>query len=696
MADKPKTPKFRSDAERKKWDALQHNAGHSISKIAEGKGQPQDFQKIEKTLEGLSKLAKRVFSDAVKAAEAQVNIVQKANLKKTKEDQAEFSKAVGEVLKEQMPEILAKIKDIIEIESLDQDTRFEKTLSSQLNSFASFLPPKDIPTTDDVMAIHEASLEQQGTTDDRKWDSRQRKLVDSITDSVAAVIKATILSAAMASVSPAAAARYSTPLLGAPQASSSRAASQDWDLDDEPTVGRRGSSMLSGAHTRDTASSPWELTDDEPRAQTKYNTGLTTVHDVGNALVKSGAPGGGQSTALTSIAQSLGTLALAGPATAATAATTGAPAAAGAAAEDDEKTADVWWRSFGTWIGDKYESVASKADTAKGWLAALGTGLMSILLAPQLYETIAKKAKELLTWDNIKKSAEGAWNLMYDKGSELIKWVTDKLGLGPAIDKAKDVFKDISDAVGWVASKLGFSSKKEPTKFNSRQATGGKGTTAGGGGGGRQAVQPLTQAQQASVNKSNAATLAKGESSVASGAKLVGSAIGKGVSAVGRGAATVGKALVGSNVPESSIGGGDIGALGTALAPGLKSAGSSVASGASALVNAKSSTGFVSRQGGARPPVVSQPVPTLPTSSAPATSFGTSGITKTTSVPGTAVRTTPAVTHPVAGAGTTSTVGGASGAPKTNSTSTVGLDSFKISSGVDDSLALMNMSVITG
>src|SRR5882672_10465337 len=160
MADKPQHPKFRSDAERKKWDALQHNAGHSIQKIAEGKGQPQDFQKIEKTLEGMSKLAKRVFTDAVKAAEAQVNTVQKANLKKTKEDQAEFAQAVGTILKGQLPEILSQIKDIIEIESLDQDTRFEKTLSSQLNSFASFLPPKDIPTTDDVLAIHEASMEQ--------------------------------------------------------------------------------------------------------------------------------------------------------------------------------------------------------------------------------------------------------------------------------------------------------------------------------------------------------------------------------------------------------------------------------------------------------------------------------------------------------------------------------------------------------
>src|ERR1700737_4926913 len=124
MAEKPKTPQFRSDAERKKGTPLQHKAGHSLQQIAQGKATSADFKNVDKTLAGLSNLAKSVFSDAVKAAEAQVATVQKANIKKSKEDQEEFAKSVGEVLKEQMPSLLAQIKDIIEIESLEQDDRF--------------------------------------------------------------------------------------------------------------------------------------------------------------------------------------------------------------------------------------------------------------------------------------------------------------------------------------------------------------------------------------------------------------------------------------------------------------------------------------------------------------------------------------------------------------------------------------------
>src|ERR1700687_5279508 len=96
--DKKKAPQFRSKAEMDKWNSLQHKSGHSLHQISQGKATPVDIQNVDKTLSGMSKLAKSVFSDAVKAVEKEVAAVQKSNLRKTKEDQEAFEKAVGELL----------------------------------------------------------------------------------------------------------------------------------------------------------------------------------------------------------------------------------------------------------------------------------------------------------------------------------------------------------------------------------------------------------------------------------------------------------------------------------------------------------------------------------------------------------------------------------------------------------------------
>src|ERR1700682_4208663 len=196
MADKK--PQFRSKAEEAKWKSLTNKAGHSLEQIAAGTATKSDIQNVDKTLSGMSKLAKDVFSDAVKAVEKEVEVVQKANLKKTKDDQLAFEKAVGTILKERFPELLSQIKDIIEIESLAQDDRFTTTLSSQFEAFSSFLPPKDLPTTEEVAAFHDSSVEKQSSIDDQKWELRQKQLLDTFSDRVADIFKATILSMAQA------------------------------------------------------------------------------------------------------------------------------------------------------------------------------------------------------------------------------------------------------------------------------------------------------------------------------------------------------------------------------------------------------------------------------------------------------------------------------------------------------------------
>jgi hypothetical protein len=636
MADKPKVPTFRSDKEKKKWDALQHNAGASLHKIAQGNAQPQDIQKVEKTLSNMSKLAKSVFSNAVKAAEAQVNLVQKANLKKSKEDQEAFATAVGEVLKAELPEILAKIKDILEIESLDQDTRFEKTLSSQLNSFASFLPPKDLPTSDDVVSIHEAAIEQMDATDDRKWGTRSAALVRDITNSVADVIKATIMDVAKAARG-GGASPSNVPLLGH---------SGGWEA--SPSVAKQGSAMVSASKYADMDYE--DVIDMEPTSQTSHTTGMaTSVRDAVTPLLSgpksSGAAPSKDSASLASIAESLKILVsrVSGSGNSGSGAP-GSTAPGGVPTDDtagEDKKADVWWRSFGKWVGDKYESAKSKAETAGSWLSALGTGLISLLLAPQLYETIAKKARDLLTWENIKSAVSEAWTYMYDKGKSVIDWVSDKLGLGPAIKVAEDVFDDISSALKWVASKFGFGGKKDS-----------KGGDTG-----------------PSLVDTAKATVAAAASAVVRGATALVTAHSS-TGFVSR-QASKGTGATANTSPTGTIGND----------AGLNSKAGSSANAPTTLTNQ------INNVSSNRSTVGGNNITLKP---------GIAVGGSTTSVGDSNVRITPAVTPPINGAPAPTGNTGVRAAPAGNSTSTVGIDAFKVHSGVDDSLALMNLGVIMG
>jgi len=348
---------------------------------------------------------------------------------------------------------------------------------------------------------------------------------------------------------------------------------------------------------------------------------------------------------------------------------------------------------------------------------------MSILLAPQLYETIAKKAKEFLTWDNIKNAASEAWNFMYDKGKAILDWVVDKLGLGKAIAKAGDALAALGSAVDWLKDKLGFNTKKQPPNSTTRRDTNAHGTTVGGSGQ-RKPVVPLTAEQQAKVDRDNAATLAKDKTSVVNASKMV----GKGAAAAG-GAIASGAESAGSSIAAAAPG------VGSALASGAQTVGSTIASGASALINAKSSGHFVGKTWvpATTAPTTNTALATPPAPGTPgsgynsgAIDFGDGGAAghatavtghawakgnnspansytnlsaargETTSAPATSVSISPAVTVPTNGPAPTSTATPARAATVAQSTSTVGINSFGISSGVDDSLALMNLGVISG
>jgi len=378
----------------------------------------------------------------------------------------------------------------------------------------------------------------------------------------------------------------------------------------------------------------------------------------------------------------------------------GGGGAAGGADEDEDKKADVWWRSFGKWVGDKYDSAKSKVDTATSWLGTLATGLMSVLLAPQMYETIAKKAKELLTWDNIKTAAAEAWNYMYDKGKDILSWVSDKLGLGPAIAKAGDAIKALGSAVDWLKDKLGFGSKKDDSHPTPKSDTNAHGTTTGGAGRPPPGHPAAPNKSKTSVGGAGgmvggAGAVEGGPPGAASGVSPVSSMKPAGATAASTSTAMLGSKggapkdnaalstpptsaptklnnqVVGANKPAP-------GTPGSGYNSGAIDFGDGGTAGHNAAV-----AGHAWAQG----------------NNSPANSYtnlsGARG-DHTLSAPATSVGATPAVTVPAGGVAPADTAGAGRAAPVAQSTSTVGIDSFGINSGVDDSLALMNLGVISG
>jgi hypothetical protein len=119
----------------------------------------------------------------------------------------------------------------------------------------------------------------------------------------------------------------------------------------------------------------------------------------------------------------------------------GAPGSGQEEEEDEQEKADTWWRSFRNWMGDKYDKAKDWNKENKGWLSGLGMLLGTMLLDPQLYETIGGLIGKYLTWDNVKKVAEASWQMMLDKGKDIVSWVQDKLGLNKPLTQ-----KEVDDA----------------------------------------------------------------------------------------------------------------------------------------------------------------------------------------------------------------------------------------------------------
>lgn len=449
---------FKSAAEKKKWDSLQHQAGHSLHQIAQGKATSADFQRVSNTLSGLNKLAQQVFDEAVSAAEVQAKKFQAqydTALEKLKADEKDqdltaYEQALNKVLLERNPDLIQAIHEAITLELFQQSEDLEKSIGGKFDSIKDLLPPKDLPTVDDTLAAGDLLVEKLSSLDDSKWERRSGGLLDKIGSLFRDTLQ-DIADQVMRSRQQGSAPESHRPRLAGP----SRALKDNViDMEDvgappqlqkanqlvadDPMVELQKlmqltgpapamTSMSSGALPKNTAEPTIQMSpkteatiSQAAEDQTSLYTELINfLKNPAQAMANSGGSGFG-----------------------------GAGGGSGQDKEESEdEKADTWWRSFRNWMGDKYDKAKDWSKDNKGWLSSLGTLLTTMLLDPQLFEQIGSLIGKYLSWDSVKDAALGAWSYLKDKGTSVVDWVMDKLHIKDAANYVEDKYKKTKEAV---------------------------------------------------------------------------------------------------------------------------------------------------------------------------------------------------------------------------------------------------------
>lgn len=438
---------FKSAGEKKKWDSLQNQAGHSLQQIAQGRATSADFQRVSNTLAGLNKLAQQVFDEAVSAAEVQAKKFQaqydQALTKLKTDEQAKdltaYEAAINKVLLERNPDLIQAIHEAITLELFQQSEDLEKSLGGKFDSIKDLLPPKDLPTVDDTLAASDLLVERLSDLDDTKWGRRSEALLDKI----GGLFRDTLREVAEA-VQRARSSAH-TPQIGRSAPRLGYAGASDvMDVEDNHPLSK---AMALIAPTEE----PYTVDNTAP-AQTSMASGTLAKNNAENTIQMSQhtestiAKAAQDQTDLYS--QLMGFLKNPAQAMADSGGSPGygpnAGKGAGSGQEKEEsegEKADTWWRSFRNWMGDKYDAAKDWNKENKGWLSGLGTLLSAMLLDPQLFENIGNLLGKYLTWDNIKDAAGEAWHFMLDKGKDIVSWVQDKLGLNKPLSQ-----KEVDDA----------------------------------------------------------------------------------------------------------------------------------------------------------------------------------------------------------------------------------------------------------
>jgi len=426
-------PQFRSETERKKWDSLQTSAGASLANIIKGQASAADFQKVSSVLSGLNTLAQNVFDEAINAASVQARVFQgyyeRAVAERKVGDLTAFELALNEALKGQASELIEQIHDAITLELFQQSDVLEKSMGGRFDHLQEMLP-KDAPSVNDLLSANELLAERLEATDDRKWDARQGGLVDRIQDMFKSVLSDIAEQVQRAKARP----QYSQKLL-----THDTDSGRTVDMDTGALV--KAQSLVNGGHQL------VPYTGDDPQHTGDINTRASSASSITNQappVIQLSQKAEHQITTAadnqTSLYKQLMDFLKNPSANKGRGSMFGGPSIPDAAEENNEQDkADTWWRSFKNTMGDSFKKAKDWSKDNKGWVAGLGDTLAAMILDPTLFQTLADDLEKYLTWDKLKDAAETSWNYIKNNGVAAVDWVLKKLGLGSIEEANKNV-----------------------------------------------------------------------------------------------------------------------------------------------------------------------------------------------------------------------------------------------------------------
>jgi hypothetical protein len=413
--------KVNNSTAQNKWDSLKGSAGVSLSHIVQGKASSSDFQRVQNILNQQSSLASQVFKQATSAAEAQAKKFQASYQavldKDNKELLSAFEVAMNAELQKVMPDLVGQLKEIIEMSNASANEELDKSIGTKFEAFKEFLPKeKDVPSMHDILEANARQAAEIHSDAQVRWERQEPALLEKI----AGVFQSTLRNLAETINREKAAREGPTSVAGIP-------------------VNPDGSRMLPNPDGH----GPLLLGGPEAAHKSVLDQGMSLLHgehgsDVQDVEAReSGGHAGGSSTTVVALNQSVHNELT----TAAKAQTDfydrvkallpgdGKSGGKGQAEdeENEEKTANTWWRSFKNWFGDDDKKKKKNKDKFS-WLKDLGSLLALMILNPKLFKDLADGVKKLLTWDNLKAAAEKSWEWVKDVSSGVMEVIANLLG----------------------------------------------------------------------------------------------------------------------------------------------------------------------------------------------------------------------------------------------------------------------------
>lgn len=398
--------KFKSNAESKKWQQIESSASNSFKRMLEGTAKDVDFRAVSNMLANQSKLAKAVFDEGVKAIEDMADdFIDKMNKERVdsgkrpltqKAHKRLYQSMHSNIMRNESPDLLGAVQDIVEkriTEGFDDvSTKTQQAITKGFDKLGTYAKGGELPTTDDLIALQEASSDDAEARDNRKWPSRLADIKHAVGDAVESKL-VEIINKVRGGQSPVSSST-AMPSLGYSPTRAAQANTQ-WEVLD-------GDANTSAGSTNSSSIPVVQLSPKAEGAVVEAQQEQSKFHQMVQSFLQSAKDKNDESND-----------------------------------GDEEKKADSWFRRMGAWIKDKMPSKKGAGGKFASLLKGIGKAFLLALTAPELIDTIASKAKEYLTMDNIGKFIKSTWDGIYDTGATIVNWILQKLGLDMDSKKEK-------------------------------------------------------------------------------------------------------------------------------------------------------------------------------------------------------------------------------------------------------------------